>query len=621
MRFTKQLLAGLFVSVCMLGCDEQTPLERDARLNQKLTLREASTPLNRLLTDIEARTGVSLRVDKALAERRTVLYAPERPLREVMTHLATAFGAEWQADLSEPPAYTLKPLPLQGETRRTRLAQQRAQNLPSLLRSLPQGPGSPMRLLDRLTESEINALRAGKTLEFSSLKDARLEAAWLRLWKASLENELGYLAEALSTPKGDMELASYYGSVLGKLDKANEVRLRVAFDPATGDIECALGLFADGELVYGATHTPDEDDEAAERYTDDGGEARLPGQHPWAQPVRRGVQLSQPLESPPPPLHGDWFRSPADYLLAAAEQVGKPFVAEFYWTPLNYETPPSIAQLTRDLAIAGCEWQAQGEWVIMRHTDRPEARKRDLPPSALEKWFFKPKQRGVLTIQDLVQMGDYASPELGVNLFLYLAFLGLRHNLVYHGELPHPYVMDRSLLALPAVHHGLLYALCSLEPMENRSEVFAAFMALSAAQRRALVNGQAIRLEELTPQARRALYAFLGLGDPARVPAFWSDAPPQGTVRLESREIPEFIRRLPAEKARQARDVDTARRLWNELQDAVGDYEKFTERYTERLCCVRVWYLQVRVGHISREADLLYDYSPLLQRGLLPPTP
>ncbi len=353
----------------LTGAAQPANLQADSRLDQKLTLREAGTPLNRLFQQIETQTGVALRADKELAPRRAILYAPERSLREVMTHLATAFGAEWQADESRPPRYTLRPLPLQRPTN------QRAQNLRERLRSLYQPDDlalpdeideaervrfltiesqrrAPLRFLERLTETELNALRAGKTLEFSSRADPRFDPQWLTQWKPRLEDEIGYLAEVLSTPKGDMELSEYYGSVLGEaFDASDEIRLRLSFDPATDTLECALGLFYNGALVYGQTYTPDGHEPIPEGYEDEDGNARVPPKHPWAQvvfpddlqesvdeagnPIRRPLRAGESLARPPdaPPLDGDWFSTGALWILQAAEAAGKPFAAEFYWRP------------------------------------------------------------------------------------------------------------------------------------------------------------------------------------------------------------------------------------------------------------------------------------------------
>lgn len=655
----RKVLVSMLGMALLIGATQPADLQADSRLDQKLTLREAGTPLSRLFQQIEKQTSVALHADKELAQRRAILYAPERNLREVMTSLATAFEAEWQADESRPPRYTLRPLPLQRATN------QRVQNLRERLRSLYQPDElalpdeidetarvhflsaesqrrAPLRFLERLTEIELNALRAGKTLEFSSRADPRFDPQWLTQWKARLHDEISYLAEALSTPKGDMELAEYYGGVLGKaFDVSDEIRLRLSFDPATGELACALGLFHNGALVYGETHTSDESKSTPEGYEDESGNARMPPKHPWAavvfpddlqesvdeagNPIRRPLRAGESLARPPdaPPLDGDWFARNALWILQVAEASGKPFAAEFYWKPDFSPSFYSIASFVRDLAVAGYEWLSADDWVIMRHRDRAAARQGDVPPDALARWFFKPHRRGVLTVHDLAEMGDHAQAGLGYALFEYLAQYGMAHGLVYNGELPAPYILQNQLLGLPQLHHGLLYALASIKPFYERPEAFDAWVALSASQRRALANGQPIPLTALSPKARRAVYALWGLGDPARTPAFWSDAAPQGSLSLQSRDEPIYLFRLPSTKARNAKDIETALRIWDELDKAVGyEHEKTVEQGLLReVCCVRSWRLRVVLGEQPREYLLFHDYSLLIQRGELPPTP
>ncbi len=277
----------------------------------------------------------------------------------------------------------------------------------------------------------------------------------------------------------------------------------------------------------------------------------------------------------------------------------------------------------RTLAVAGYEWLSENEWVIMRHRDRAAARQRDVPPDALARWFFKPHRRGVLTVHDLAEMGDHAPTGLGYPLFVYLAQYGMTHGLVYSGELPTPYILQNQLLGLPKLHHGLLYTLASLKPLFERPEAFDAWGALSASQRRALANGQTIPLAALSPKARRAVYALWGLGDPARTPAFWSDAAPQGSLSLQSCEEPTHLFRLPSTKAHDAKDIETALRIWDELYKAVGyEHEKIVEQGLLReVCCVRSWHLRVVFGDQQRMYRLFDDYSLLVQRGELPPTP
>lgn len=638
-------------------------LPADPRLDQKITLREAGTTLKQLFQRLETQAGVALRVWGIPTEQRVILYAVDRPLREVLNALATACGAEWHPDAKGANRYVLHAKPQTGEPFRRRIAHEHARRLPQLLRSLYdpewlqnielpeelQDTGAkidiadtyrqvyrqinqPLEFLKHLTPKETKALRRGNTLEFSSRTDPRFAPEWLKRWKSVLRDELFSLAEAYGSPKGDEAQAEYYSSVLSKnLEQGDEVRLRLRFDALEGKLECAVGLFARGELLYGKTYAGiDYSEPHLVAYEDEEGRPRIPPQHPWAHVVfpddltmvdnegnvaRRALRpdeiLVQPL--PPPALDDDWFSEDARSIFRIAEAVGKPFAAEFYWSPKMYD---------RSVFTEEYVWRTEGDWVLVSHRDRAFARAQDIPPSKLRTWFFKPGRRGVLTLQDLAEMGDYAQAATGKEWFEYLAAYGAAHHLVIHGELPNPYVLQCELLGLPSVHHGLLYALESLEPCFDRPQVFSVLGALTASQRRALVNGQPLPLAALSPKAREAVYTLWGVDDAARTPAFWSRITPRGSVSIRKREVPISLFMWTPEQNRTIKGVETALEVVSKIREEVGwEYEKLRAQglYCE-VCCVRQWYLCLAMGAERKEYLLFRDLNPLLQRGILPRT-
>lgn len=129
---TGRLTGCLLLCALVASSQAEASLEQDARLQQPIKLSVAGVPLRDLFQRIQKQTGVSLQVDAALADCAAIVYVPNRPLREWMAHLATAFHAEWRADGSHPPTYTLHPLPLAGETPREKLTRERLKNLPAV---------------------------------------------------------------------------------------------------------------------------------------------------------------------------------------------------------------------------------------------------------------------------------------------------------------------------------------------------------------------------------------------------------------------------------------------------------------------------------------------------------
>jgi hypothetical protein len=645
---TGRLTGCLLLCALVASSQAEASLEQDARLQQPIKLSVAGVPLRDLFQRIQKQTGVSLQVDAALADCAAIVYVPNRPLREWMVHLATAFHAEWRADGSHPPTYTLHPLPLAGETPREKLTRERLKNLPRRLQLLYEPPVEepvddedhqraievyqsgfrkerlPLRLLGQLTPAEIDALRAGKTLEFSSRTDPRFDPSWLTEWKLWLENAIGYLAEVNQSPKGDAILGEYYASVRG-VRRGDEVRLRVSCDPETAAIQCAVGIFAQGELIYGESFTLDEEPPEPEGFSWHDFSLVLPKDHPWrglefepfdADDAERSSQSPVRRVRLPalPSLDSDWFAYEAAVILRIAQAAGKPFIAEYGWTLRSLDKVYGLPSFVYRLAASGYEWQVQKDWVIMRYRDPREARPRCIPKRALRQWFFKPNQRGVLTIHDLLSVARYV-PD-AADLYIPLAAFGINHRVVFEGELPYPYVVITDLLALPQTHHGLLYAVSSLEPLYERPEAFQVLVALTDAQRRALLAGQTIPLESLSPRALGAVLDLAYFRDRARAPAFWQNAPPKGTLRLISREQPVQWLTLPRNYAAKAHSIDSAKEAWSEIREQLGyDPDALYRNYGANLCCLRQWQLEVTLGGLSQAFTLLEDHTPLLQRN------
>jgi hypothetical protein len=92
----------------------------DERLQQTLTVRAVGMPLRDLCLQLSQRTKVALKVDPSAQEYRACVYAKEKPLVEVMQHLAEAFGFQWQREKpsdEEPYQYRLVAPPRKTQKR------------------------------------------------------------------------------------------------------------------------------------------------------------------------------------------------------------------------------------------------------------------------------------------------------------------------------------------------------------------------------------------------------------------------------------------------------------------------------------------------------------------------
>lgn len=106
------LIMGLGLAVGAAQEARRPSPQEDARLNQKISLRYAATPLKELLAELSRRTGVALTAESRVREYRAFARLKEKPLHEVMRLLAQAFGFEWRVETDPakpdaPPRYVL----------------------------------------------------------------------------------------------------------------------------------------------------------------------------------------------------------------------------------------------------------------------------------------------------------------------------------------------------------------------------------------------------------------------------------------------------------------------------------------------------------------------------------
>ncbi|HLK60439.1 MAG TPA: M56 family metallopeptidase [Chthonomonadaceae bacterium] len=77
--------------------DDGNALNGDARLNQKVEITAEGIPVGDLLSLLSTRTGVKLKADSYVADDKVIVFNPARPLRDVLTDLASLFNDRWQS--------------------------------------------------------------------------------------------------------------------------------------------------------------------------------------------------------------------------------------------------------------------------------------------------------------------------------------------------------------------------------------------------------------------------------------------------------------------------------------------------------------------------------------------
>src|SRR5438874_824275 len=94
------LLGGLALAVAPAATAEGAPpfrlLDEDPRLGKAVTIRLKRAPVAEVLSAIDGQTGVRLRASAETADEPALVYARERPARDVMRQLALLFNWRWR---------------------------------------------------------------------------------------------------------------------------------------------------------------------------------------------------------------------------------------------------------------------------------------------------------------------------------------------------------------------------------------------------------------------------------------------------------------------------------------------------------------------------------------------
>lgn len=98
MRLYRGIGCCIVAATLLMQAQATLDLNQDSRLNQRLSLRVAATPLKEIAAGLSRRTGVALSVQPELGEYRAFARLQNRPLHEIMQLLASAFDFEWRAE-------------------------------------------------------------------------------------------------------------------------------------------------------------------------------------------------------------------------------------------------------------------------------------------------------------------------------------------------------------------------------------------------------------------------------------------------------------------------------------------------------------------------------------------
>jgi hypothetical protein len=527
----------------------------DERLNQKLTVRAVGTPLRDLCLQLSQRTKVALKVEPSVQEYRACVYAKEKPLVEVMQHLAEAFGFQWQREKpsdEEPYQYRLVTPPRKTpETPPDALERFRREALPKVCeqqqtpieerfqRLIQHAGQEPIRhteeewralepvfqSLDRfhlaawyalcqMGESEWRRLANGEALFFSTRVPTQIPPKALEDWKAVFRKEIEFLREQYGdTPHRQRDLE--------RLESVDELRTMIRFDAATGEVKTAHEAVSNGVpfIIDGSRHayteitlwrpnTPFLEMPKPEM------EPPLPANHPL---------LSRTLKAfREPGVDDDWFQWLSELIVQMAEATDAPLVAEYYplqpsplilqdWERYRPRLPQDWYKFQALLKEFGYRLRlSDAGWVIIESRARDQARENDIPHPTLQRWLFKPNRRGILTLDECAEFAVLNWQQRSSLHFYIQSFAGL-HDLLEGLFVPRE---------LDFLHGGLLYAQNTLVyltddragtvPIPENGSVHALqlYASLKPAQR-AQLRGAGIPFTQLdTAQQWRFLLAY-----------------------------------------------------------------------------------------------------------------
>lgn len=500
------LLGGITLALHTHAQTKALDPTQDPRLQQTLSLRFAGVPLYRALLHITQQTGVVLRAEDAIKEHRVVLYAPNQPLHLVLEHIAQAFDYEWKRIENEKdaPVYRLvdpKPVPQTAPDWRwlreqllARVCQefqkpvgQRLEKIKEIfemdedeLLNSPQFPeylatkyavGTftlPIyRALCGLGESDWKRLQRGEML-FLNTRNGTLPTEVLNEWKALEEYfaQQGYISAFYGfteDPEHEKKLIELH---LSKASSVDEVRVALWYDP-------------EAKRLVGTAVWRDKNGRPMFRFSAFIGDHRLGiigfhdsqskyGETEASFPKHGGYQKTLERYRPPDVL-GDWFSWLAELMVQMAHASDICLVAEYY--PL-YPTPYEMGigyEYTLDSPIGWsmfyemlhkggyrAQLSEQG-WLVLRHRrwvpseeGKIYVRHFDIPQATLERWFYKPNHRGMVTLEEHAEIARLPADLLRKLCGFARGYLYYIYGFSYEDYLPNE-EQER-------LHGGLLYA-------------------------------------------------------------------------------------------------------------------------------------------------------------------
>lgn len=644
---------------------------KDDRLNQRVHLRFASVPLTDLLLRISQRTGIRLEADRPVREYRACLYAPDRPLHEALTMLAHAFGYAWRRieEPQKPPRYLLyDPNPPQNkistdaakrtvETLRQLLPEvceylktPVAQRMEALYRYAVEEGGRPPQFeneeqaqawsrrviklfagttpysvgawhaLCQFTERDWQRLQRGERILLSSKRTPHLQNA-LTDWTFIAAEQARINYERLSR-QADDQWHQEWQLAQEKFPKADELRVSLRLDPATGKLYAATVVFAEGENIVPYSMNNRGADWEITPPTDFV-RRRPVAPPPWSLPDHPAFKKSLPTFKEPGP-EDDWFSWLGELLTQAAEASQLLLAAEVYplltdssqlyqwgeYFPKQY-TWQTIAELLR-------EWGyrlvlKEGGWVVVSSDLREATRAYDIPQPTLARWLYKPNRRGVLTLDECAEIVSL-SPRQIDNLYMYV------QSYYYRMERLLPWFEEAKLSNVSYLCGGLPYAQGTMvhlsAPLRDREEylIMRLYARLSPAQRALLRRGAPIAFTSLDTESQELFLAAFAGGSLLLFDDYWlPEAALRERAQTATLQLSSTLRTNPGIVVPDALKKRNDR---NELIQWLQTPENRQKYWQLAAVRKRVWLFTLRWGDKEKTIEIPMAHPVELEGGL-----
>jgi RNA polymerase sigma-70 factor (ECF subfamily) len=457
-EFLRQTAAG---AVGLMLPDSEKEVV-DSRLTQKVTLAFKGTSLSDLCEHLRAETGVHLAAGASVADEKVTLFCEKMPLRDVMRQLGRPFGYTWlrsgkmgayKYELVQDLRSQLLEEELRNRDRHAALlslekeierfrpyvglspdeALARSNTAPPaetpLLEILAGGGWGPIQMYYRLTRQDLETLRAGQELTFSGEPKPGERALPPDVMRGVIQSQ-----RHLRLHKGG-SVPIFLGGSAGEarpedlpLPAVPEVRANVYLwmrQTELGYLTLGGGCY----IFYSGPRTGEGG----------GGNSYATGRNPsvlqmenrlftgkWAgDPVLRPRVTVQPQPScrPAPAARASDGSVPdpqvttADVLEALHRATGLPIVADHYTrlypaAAVSVRSLPVYQALNQLADAMRLRWAREGDWLQFRSASYYDDRIKEVPNRLLTRWATSRRQRGWLSLDELVEIAQLPDAQL-----------------------------------------------------------------------------------------------------------------------------------------------------------------------------------------------------------------